>query len=317
MAAIQNVTIYTQAMNTAFIKGYEAIAEVAPIQKAILEVPSNGRVENYPWMYPPPLMHQWKGYRQFATLGVQNYAVPNITYTAEFEILLEDFNDDQVSGFKMQAAAMGKGANEWKWLQSQINLANGQTVACFDGSNFFASSHSIGTGNNIVTGTASSTDGVTHAAVFFVLSNRMVKPLLWQLREAPSFRTDAGSDPSDLARLVRNWTSLRGAAAFGFWYDACLVKWSNTPTVQDMQTTLGSVNAALRTFTYPKNLPTDVNQYIHGQTSFSDQTCMFVVSSKIEHIARQALTLSLISQTENYYRQFASLVCSGYLDGVV
>lgn len=317
MALFDRIDLYTQALNTAFMRSYEAIAEPAPIEVAMTVVPSKGRVENYPWLNPPPLMHQWKGYRQYAKLGETNYRVPNLTYTAEFECLKEDLDDDQIDGFKLQAAAMAKGAKEWQGIQCLQTLAAGQTTKCFDDSNFFASSHNVGSGNNIVTGTAAASDGVTHAMACLIIKNTMVKPLLWQNREAPSFQTDAGSLEADKIRKVKWWSDLRGAAAFGFWFDAILVKFSNTPTVAEIQTTLGSVNAAFRTFTYPKNLPSDVNQYIHGQTKFDDKSLVIVCSTKLEHIVRQALTLSLIAQTENYWKGFAQLICSGYLDAVV
>src|SRR5262245_23905413 len=96
------VGIFTQALNTAFVKGYDAVAEPAPIEQAMTMVPSEGRVENYPWLHPPPMMRQWKGYRRYAKLGETNYRVPNRTYTSEFEVPLEDLTDDQVEGFKLQ-----------------------------------------------------------------------------------------------------------------------------------------------------------------------------------------------------------------------
>ena len=53
--------------------------------------------------------------------------------------------------------------------------------------------YTVGTGNNIVTGTAGSSDSVTHAMACLVMRNKVVKPLLWQLREGPQFDTDAGT----------------------------------------------------------------------------------------------------------------------------
>lgn len=317
MALTDKIDLYTQALNTSFINSYNAVAEQADIDDAITDVTSKGRVENYPWLYPPPWMRQWKGYRQYAKLGETNYRVPNLTYTAEFEVLLEDLDDDQIEGFKRQAAAMATMAKQWRVVQSLVNLAAGQTTACFDGSNFFASSHTIGSGNNIVTGTAAGSDGVTHAAVALVKRNNLVKPMMWQLREPPDFRTDAGDNVSHQNRMVRWWSDMRAAAAFGFWWDAILIKWSNTPTVAEVQTTLGTVNARFRQFTLPKNRLDDINQYQHGQIKFDESTLTIVCSTLIEHIVRQALTLSLIAQTENYYKGFARLACSGYLDAVV
>lgn len=310
------VDIYTQALNAAFIKGFDAVPEPPPIEAALTEVPSHGRIENYPWMFPPPLLHQWKGYRQYAKLGETNYRVPNMTYTAEFECDQEDLDDDQVGGFKLQASNMGASARVWKGIQVQQTLALGQTTTCFDGTNFFASSHTVGTGNNIVTGTAAASDGVTHAMACLVYANSFVKPLLWQNREEVNFKTDMGSLEADKVRKVHWWSDLRGAAAFGFWWDAILVKWANTPTVAEVQTTIGNVNKTFRGFTYPKNLASDPNYYPHGQREFNEKSVMFVCSTGLEHIVRQALTLSLVAQTENYYRGFARLVCSGYLDGV-
>ncbi|HEV8059813.1 MAG TPA: Mu-like prophage major head subunit gpT family protein, partial [Gemmataceae bacterium] len=302
------IDLFTQALNTAFINAYDQIPEQAPIDEAITVVGSKGRIENYPWLFPPPFLHQWQGYRQYATLGETNYRVPNITYTAEFQCLLEDLEDDQVGGFKLQAAAMARGAQEWKGIQSLINLANGQTVTCFDGSNFFATSHTVGTGNNIVAGTAAGSDGVTHAMVCMVTKNKVVKPLLWQIREGPNFKTDAGSLEADKIRNVSWWSDLRGAAAFGFWWDCVLVKWSNTPTLAEVQTTIGTVNARFRQFTYPKNLPSDPNMYPHGQTTFTDKTVTIVCSSLIDHLVRQALTLSLIATTDNPWKSWAKQI---------
>ncbi len=310
------VDLYTQALNSAFINAYDPIAEPAPIEKCITRQESKGRVENVPWLYPPPLPHLFIGARQYAKLGEGNYRIPMLTYTAEFEIKNHDLDDEQLPGWSKQAAQMAKGHVLWAGIQSLINLAAGQTTLCFDGTNLFASSHTWGTGNNIVTGTAAATDGVTHAAVAMVI-NGMVKPMLWFEREAPYFRTDMGSDESDKTLMTKNWSTSRGAAAYGFWHDLILIKWANTPTVAEIQTTLGTVNARFRGFKYPTNLPTDVAQYPHGQTQFSDKTLVIVCSTLLEHILRQALTLSLIGATENYFKNFADLLCSGYLDAVV
>lgn len=266
-------------------------------------------------------MHEWKGYRQYSKLGETNYRVPNMTWTSEFEVLSEDLEDDQVEGFKRQAAMMARGAQIYPKIQSQITLAAGQTTPCFDATNFFATTHTIGgygTGGNILTGTAAASDGITHAAVVMVKNGSgMVKPLLWQQREAPSLRTDAGDNEASKTRRVRWWADMRGASAFGFWFDALLIKWANTPTLAEVLTTLGNANARLRSFTFPKNLTSDPTQWIHGATQFSKSTLLTICSNGIEHIVRQALTLSLINQTENYYAGWSDLAASGYLNEVV
>lgn len=315
--SMDRIDLFTQALNTAFVNSYDAIPEQAPIDSCITEVSSKGRVENYPWLYPPPLLAQWNGYRNFAKLAETNYRVPNVTYAAGFEVPYEDLEDDQIDGFKRQAAAMARGAQEWKRIKSLMFLATGQTNVCFDGSNFFATSHTIGTGNNILTVSPASGDAVTHAMVAMVLKNKLVKPLMWQLREAPDFQTDAGSIEAKKTRMVRWWTDMRAAPAHGFWFDSVLIKFSHTPTVAEMQTTFGNINARFLSFKYPKNLPSDADLFPHGQTEFDKDSLAMVCSSQITHIARQALTLSLIGASENAYMGFARLISSAYLDAVV
>ncbi len=311
------VGLFTTALKTAFINGLEMITTPPPIEKAMMRVPSTGKVENYPWLYPPPMFRLWKGYRAYAKLGEGNYRVPNQTYSAEFEVLFEDLEDEQIPGFSRQAAQLAEGAKNYAGLAVQVNLAAGQTALCFDGSYFFNTTHNWGTGNNIVTGTAGGSDGVTHAMVAMVTSNSMVKPLMWQDREPAHFQTDAGSLEAEKSRMVKNWATMRGAAAFGFWHDAILVKWANTPTLAEFLTTLGTVNGRFRQFTYPKNRPSDLTQYAHGQVSFSSSNLLLVCSTLLEHIARQAVSLSLIATTDNYFKGFADVVSSGYLDAVV
>jgi phage major head subunit gpT-like protein len=319
--ALENLSIFTTAMNAAFINAYQIAYEAPPVEQALTVVPSTGRAENYPWLFPPPMMREWQGYRQFAKLGTSNYQVKNLTYTSEFELQVEELDDAQVPGFKLQAAGMAEGAKMYKYIQTQIALAAGQTTTVFDGINFFATTRATGitqvANNNIVTGTAASSDGVTHCMVVMITANRMVKPLLWQNREEASLETNVGSMESREVRKAKWFATMRGAAAFGFPHDAILVKFANTPTVAEVQTTLGTVNARFRQFVAPKNTAGEANQYIHGQTKFTDKNVLILCSSLIEHIVRQALTLTLIGASENYFKNWASLAPSGYLDAVV
>lgn len=313
------IDVLTQSLRAEFVAGYDAVPEPPPIEAAMTRIGSKGRVENYSWLDPVPGIAEWQGYRRYGRISDILYRVPNATYDGAFEILVEDLEDDQTGGYALKAKDLGEAAKVYPCIKSLQNLAAGQSVKCFDDSNFFSASHNIGlypTGGNIVTGTAAGSDGVTHAMVALVI-NRTVKPLIWQERAGPDFKTDAGSIESSKVRSVKAWVDLRGAPAFGYWWDAVLVKFSNTPTVQEMQTTLGNLSTRFRQFKLPKNLTSDPDQYVHGQTDFNDKSLMIVNSTGIEQVLRQALTLSLIAQTENFYKGMAKQVTAGYLDGVV
>lgn len=317
--SVDTVNLYTQAMNDAFIKSYQGAYEPAPIDASMTVIPSKGRIENYPYMFPPPLMSEWKGYRNWAKAASKNYRVENKTYSANLEIKYEDMADDQVGGFALQASVMAENAKNYKQIAVQELLAAGQTTACFDGSEFFKTTHNIGsyaTGGNIISASAAASDGVTHAMVVNIVTNKMVKPLLWQNREDAALETDLGSKESRKNRMARWWTDMRGRAAFGFWWDSILVKFANTPTVAEVQTALGAVTQRFRSFKYPKNLSTDPDVFIHMQHTFTEKSTLILASGGLEHLVRQALTLSLISTTENPYRGFASLAACGYLNSV-
>ncbi len=313
------VDIFTQAARAEFIRGYDATPAVPPIDVAISQFPSTGRVETYAWMDPAPGIAAWQGFRRFGKIGQIDYQVPNIVYDGAFEILNDDIDDDQTGGYMLKSAELGKNARTWYAIASLQNLALGQTTACFDGSNFFNSTHNIGsypTGGNVFTATTAGNDGKTHAMVGLVTAG-MLKPLLWQNREAANFRTDAGDNVSSMNRVTRAWAELRGAPAFGYWWDAILCKFANTPTLAEVLTGLQTLNTTFRQFILPKNQASDPNQYPHGQIKFTDQTLTIACSSGLDQLLRQSLTLSLIAQTENIYKGFANQVTAGYLDLVV
>ena len=315
MAVNQQIDIFTQAMTIEFAKSYREEIELAPIDKALWRMPSNARIENHLWMRLPPFFHRWEGMRQYGKPGTKKYAVENLTYTAEFQIPLEDMDDDQLGGFANMAAQLAENAKASESILVQQNLANGQTVPCFDGSNFFATSHNIGTGNNIVTATTADQSG-NHAMVMLLTGRKKLKPLIWQHREAAELRTDAGDNVSSKNRVVSWWADMRGAPAFGLWQDAVLCKFTGVPTVAELQTALGTISSRFRTFLYPTNLPTDPPVAIHNNLQWSVSNALLLCDGGIEHIVRQALTLSLISTTENVYKGMADFATSYYLSTV-
>lgn len=315
MSVFQQIDIFTQAMSAEFARHYREELETAPIDKALWRMPSTARIENHLWMRLPPFFKRWSGLRDYGKAGTKKYSVENLPYTAEFQIDIDDLSDDQLGGFKIMAGQLAENAKISERILVQQNLANGQAVACFDGSSFFATSHNIGTGNNIVTGTTADSSGNQSFAVLLT-KRKALKPLIWQNRQAADLRTDAGDNMASQNRVVSWWADMRGAPAFGLWQDAVLCKMSGTPTVPEIQTMLGTVNARFRTFLYPKNLNSDPDVAIHDQFVFNKDSALIVCSTGIEHIVRQALTMSLVGASENYFVAWADLAASYYMNGV-
>src|SRR5262249_14318980 len=163
--------------------------------------PSTARIENYAWMSPVPAIAQYKGKRRFGKISEIKYKIENLEYDASFEVLLRDIQDDQVGGYKLKPQELAQKAKKFPGRLVLKTLGLGGPTACFDGSTFFAPSHTIGSGNNALTATGSgNSDGLTYK-IIVLLHNGPLKPLVYQDRKNPQFETDSGSPESLKAKV--------------------------------------------------------------------------------------------------------------------
>lgn len=286
--ASERVTIFTNAMRTEFLTSFEAVAEPTPIDKITQTISSTQRFEHYTWMSPVPGLNRWAGHRRFGQVGDITYKVPNIEYDAAFEVPLRDIEDDQVGGYKGKSAELADFA---RVLPNQLvlqHMADGTTNTCFDGSAFFASSHTIGTGNNLIAATVAASDSKKHKMVVAV-HNKRLKPFIYQDRKPPKFDTDAETAQSSMSKMVRYWIDMEGAAAYGWWWDAILVTFAHTPTLTEVQTALGQVEARFKTFYLPENMSGDQPQYLHTQLVHSPANTTIIGSPNMSNLLRQVM----------------------------
>lgn len=307
------IDVFTAALRSEFYAGYDAVPEQPPIMKATSEIPSTARVENYSWLSPAPGIEEYNGYRRFGKIGEIKYALTNKQFDGSMEVLKIDVDDDQTGGYKTKSSELGEAAKVFPSEEVLATLHLGSSTACFDGSNFFADSHTIGTGDNAITYNCASDDGTTHY-IYALYTGRKIKPMIWQNRMGPEFNTDAGTPEASKAQIYRYWIDLRGAAGYGYWFDAVKCTISDTPTTAELQTILGNISAQFRTFQYPKNMTSERARYPHAQTKFGTGNLLLACSATIEHLVRQVLHLSLISSTENAYKDFADYLVSPLLN---
>lgn len=311
------IDIFTAALRTEFVTSFEAIATPAPIERAMFRVPSTAREENYAWLSPVPAVDQYKGHRRYGKISSLKYKVANLEYDTSFEVLNRDVRDDQASGYLIKAKDLSKKCKLFSGRKSLQNLAAGGSTVCFDGSNFFANGtgsnvHIQGTGINDITFTCQNPAG-TNCLIGLVV-NSEIKPLFWQDRFGPDFDTDAGTPESRRGKISHYWADMEGASGFGYWYDACRILINGLPTVVEMQSILGLMESQFRTFQAPKVLMSDTPEYIHEQTEFNESTLVLVCSTPIGNVLRQALSLSLINQTENVFKGFGYQITSAFLN---
>lgn len=297
MPASQKVSIFTTALRSEFDRAYQEVVAPAPFQAYTTVIPSTARIEHYTWMHPVPGMARYQGYRRYAKIDAIKYTVENLEWDSAFEVPKRDVEDDQTGGYMRKPASLAQQAKTLPADAVLDALGDAGTLTCFDGSTFFANSHTIGSGDNLLTRTAQgSSDGATNKLIALYIGNPEVKPLIWQDRKAPELKTTAGTPQSDEAKMLRYFMDMEGAAAFGFWWDAVQITITNTPNVNDMHDCLQDIVTAYRSFYLPQALPETFTQYMHEHTTFSASNLWLIGTPNIEVVLRQALNASSIPQ---------------------
>ncbi len=321
MSLDQKVGLFTTAMRNEFYTSFDAVPTPAPWEKWVQKIPSTARIEHYAWMSPTPGISQYRGHRRFGKIDTIRYSVLNLEFDAGFSVLLRDIEDDQTGGYEMKPRELSDRAAVYPSKATIKLLAAGGANLCYDGSNFFGSTHNIGTINNTIAFTSTgSSDGLTFKLAALYTGGRL-KPVLWQDRKPPRFDTDAGEAVSRMAKEVKYWIDFEGQAAFGWPHDAVLVTITNTPNVTDMHAIFQKIANQMRAFTLPKALGTDDAEYPHEQTEFNESNMMLIGAVGLENQLRNALTLQLIAQqigantvgVNNNFQGWASYIISNLM----
>lgn len=321
--ADSKVDLFTTAMRTEFITAFMATAEPAEYEQYTAVIPSTARIENYAWMSPVPAVKQFQGHRQYGKISEIKYTVENLEYDSAFEVLLRDIQDDQVGGYKLKPEELAEKAKKFPGRLVLSNVAKGKSTTCFDGSNFFASSHTVGTAGtngNALTFTGSGDSSGDKYNFIVLVQNGPLKPLVYQDRKSPAFETDAGSPESKRRKVVTYWIDMEGAAAFGHWWDACLMECTNKPTIGELQTMLGNIENQFRTFALPSGMTGDLNEYVHEQLKFTERNVTLLHSSNAANLVRTVLQSATIvngsGPVTNIYQGWATPVTSGLLNTI-
>lgn len=331
--ASMDVTIFTASMRTEFLKSIQAAAEPAPFERFTQIVPSTARLENFAWMTPAPGIAEYHGHRRFGTIDQVKYTVVNREYDAALQVPLRDIEDDIVGGYKTRMNDISVKAKLFPGRLVLQTLAAGKTTTCFDGTNFFASTHVLGTaataptgfgggGNALTFTSANSADGVVHRFALLI-HNGALKPLLYQNRKGPKLITDSGTPQSEQNKIVKWTIDLEGAAAFGYWWDAILIEITNTPSLLDIFTCIDAAWKQILTFQMPLGLTTDKPEFIHEQLQLSPQVSTIVCSTGLYPLFRHALNEDRVGVsvagstagiTSNIYYRLTELVTSAFLN---
>lgn len=240
--------------------------------------------------------------------------VENLEYGAAEAINLRDIEDDQTGGYGTRMQMMAQDVADFPGRESMKLLRD--NGVCFDGTNFFADSHTIGTGDNNLTYDAASNDGATHTVVS-LLKTPGLKPIIWQDRKDKGLKDNGNTPQSEEEKQVKFWYDFEGAAAFGFWWTGVKTTITDTPTVLELQSVLKNIELAFRGFKLDKADAGDDEWWPNEQLVFSTDTIVHIVNPSLENLLRTVLTVENIQGSggaiTNIYRGHGELLVSNYL----
>ncbi len=315
----EKVTLFTAAMRTEFLAAYDGLRagiKMTPWTEFVQRIPSTARIETYPWMSPPPRLKEWAGRRNYTRPDFSKMLVENKEYSAEQIVFLRDIEDDQTGGFKTTMQAMAADVADFPGRMAMKLIRD--NAASFDGSNMFADSHTIGTGDNNLTADNASNDGVTHTIVS-LLKTPGLKPIIWQDRKDKGLKDNGNTPMSEEEKQIKFWYDYEGAAAFGFWWGAVKTTITDTPTVNELETIIAAIEKAIRGFKLDKADAADDEWWPNEQIVFSAETIVHIVNPSLENLMRAVLDSETIQAgtsggtKTNIYRGHGSLLVSNYL----
>ena len=129
-------------LKTTFMAGWNQVE--LPWKQIATEVDSTLAVENYAWLGQPPVVRQWIDERVPKGLSEYGYTLKNLKWETSIRVDAEVLEDEQYGQVKMRVSQMpGAVARHQNILVFNL-LSGGHSNLCYDGSNFFDTTHSEG-----------------------------------------------------------------------------------------------------------------------------------------------------------------------------
>ena len=139
-------------------------------------VPSNIRTEDYTWYSSGPLVQELTDENHQPKAGTKfNHTLTNKTWGNAIEILKDDLADDRTGLLMGRVQEMGVRLANEPMKQTITAISVGDANASFDGTNFYANTHTAMTLDNLRTSTAAAGDAIpTRAELEDALDENML-----------------------------------------------------------------------------------------------------------------------------------------------
>jgi len=312
-----DVTAFTAMANGKFLEGKLAAEErVMPAQYDLFttSIPSKVRVETHTFMSALPRLTEFKGYTPSVQLSNKEYQIVNKEYRiGEVQVSKTNLDDDQVGGFLKLIEAIPATGQRDIGFKVLAHLAAGTSTPCFDGTNFFANSHTIGSGDNLDTYDCTSNDGVTHKIIALRTDNPVYKPVLFQDRESlGALETDADTPEARKKKMYEYWADCRFGLGYGYWWDAYHLTITDTPSVAECYTIIEQIVNGMRQFTLPKGRDSDDLLYVHEGWNPTPENFVLLCSLKLGMVLNRAMKISQYTtatgNVDNVYQNVATVI---------
>lgn len=317
-----SVSQFTAMARAEFAKGKAAAEQrVLPAQFDLFTTPfpSKTKVETHTFMSALPRLYEFKGYSPSVRLTNYDYTVSNKEWrVGPVSVKQTDLDDDQVGGYLLSVKGIPDVAKRDTGFKVLSHLAAGTATACFDGTNLFANSHTVGSGDNLDTYNAASNDGLTHKIIALRTDNPFVKPVIYQDRQSVSgLETDADTPAARKVKEFEYWTDCRFGLGYGYWWDTYHVTITDTPTVAECYTIIEQIINGMRTFTLPKGRDSDDLLYVHEGWEPTPESFVLVCNLKLGLVLQRAMKITqYVASTgnvDNVYQNCATIIPSSAL----
>lgn len=217
-----------KGVQTVYNDAYAAAPAYA--DKIAMTVPSQARDETCGWLGQFPQMREWIGSRHFHDLKAHSFSIKNRSFESTIKVKADDISDDRLGIFKPMFGEMGWQARQHPEQMIFELLAAGFDTKCFDGSTYFSETHTVIDAKEKKVDVSNMQDG-TGPAWFLLDTSRMMRPIVWQVREGYTFISMAspGNPTVFLNGEHSCGVNARVNAGFGLWQLAYASKAELTP----------------------------------------------------------------------------------------
>lgn len=143
------VTQWSTDFLTLFLAEYNQTQAVddATLNQLITEIPMGdhqGNTVQLDWLGAAPQMRQWKDEKQAQGLLEHNFSAKVLPYEASIEVDLNALRDARFNPYEARIREMAQNGARLRYNLTSDLIKNGGSTKCYDGSNFFDTSHSEG-----------------------------------------------------------------------------------------------------------------------------------------------------------------------------